>query len=190
MSFDSPFSVQDAVIICLAAAFTQEEWAGLRFHTGAFGTGEAIECCPSGSLLVETGPLTSSDDLGRRWLGRPNGCVELQQIVVVTYRRCYTSQTAQGRKRKDEDLTAQGRALEASGWAAVQALSCCSEYLLRFVSLRPDTPAACAGWTLTLDATVKVCAGCTPNVTPFEVPSTPMPQHISMPTGGIGVAPP
>lgn len=162
-SFASPFAVQDAVIVCLAAAFTVEEWDALRMHTGAAGTGESLECCPSGLLRVETGPLISSDDRGRRWLARPNGCVELQQIVVVTYRRCYTTQTVQGRNRKPEDVTVQGRSLEQSGWAAVEALTCCPDYLLNFVSLTPDRPEACAGWTLTLDATIKVCASsCAP----------------------------
>lgn len=187
MSFDSPFDLQDAVLVCLASAFTVEEWEALRFHTGSAGTGSAIPCCPAGLLRVETGPMIPNDDLGRRWLARPNGCITMQQIILVTYRRCYTSQTKQGTKRKDEEITAQGRSLEASGWAAVLAMACCPDYLIRFGGLTYDEPESCAGWTMTLDGDVKVCAAaCTPEIPSVQPPMT-TPPHPSM-TVAIGVA--
>lgn len=158
-SFASPAALQDALIDCLSNAFTEAEWDALDVYKGHLGTGHTLACCPGGLLRVETGPLMSSDDRGRRWLGRPNGCVELDQIIVVTYRQCYKVANAAGGKIKRTELDAQGMGLQRSAWDVIEALACCSESLIRFVSMIPDEPAACSGWTLTVDAPVKVCAG-------------------------------
>lgn len=157
-SFSSPFDVQDAVIVCLAAAWTAEEWDALRIHTGEAGTGEPLSCCPHGLLRVETGSLIPGDELGRRWLGRPNGCVDLVQTIIVTWRQCYQSQTSQGKTKKDVDIVSMGRDLEFRRWRAIEALACCSEYQLRLVASTPDPIEACAGFTISLDATIRVCS--------------------------------
>lgn len=162
--FSNPAQVQDAIIVCLARAFTAEEWQGMQFHKGELGTGHAIDCCKGSVLRVETGDIVPNDTQGRRWLARTNGCVELDQQFVVTYKRCFNSLNAKGKVKTNAELQTQGQTLQELRWAAIEAMACCDDYLIRFVSSVPDRNLeTCAGFTLTLDATMKVCAGaCAP----------------------------
>lgn len=164
-TFANPEAIQDAVIVCLAGAFSEDDWSKLYVHKGSIGTGHLIDCCPDGLLRVEAGILIPEDPRGRRWLGRPSGCVDLSQQIVVTYRRCYKSvRVTSGKNLKPEEYTAQGLAMQASGWQAILALACCTDAILRFASMQFDDPAACTGWTLNVDATIRMCAGPCPTI--------------------------
>src|SRR5688500_4849445 len=115
--YPSPNAAAIAVLTCLSAAWTNDAWEVMTKYVGPRGTGHTLDCCPSGVIRVEFGPLYAED--GPVWLGKPNGgCVDLVQSIEVIYRECYTAVAKDGKRVSFEKLQASGAQLSASAWAA------------------------------------------------------------------------
>lgn len=150
--FASPAAALAQIVECLDG-FCE------RVHSGSFGSGASIDCCPC-LLRVETagarqieGPVSLVANVGK--------CHTLILDIAITYSECFAVLTKSSNPMPIADMTSQGLDMMQSWWTALQMLSCCepSNQMLRFASIVELAPEGqCASWVMMLECDIKFCS--------------------------------
>lgn len=160
--FSDPAQAIAALINCIISAIplcdSKDGLVPPRVHAGPDGTGEGLDCCPCGLLIVEDGdiePVPGGTTVGGRL------CKGYEQTYTVRYLTCFQPLTRGGTMKKVEDLTAEALALTQLRWDVLRAVSCCGSgscfRVQRMAAVRPE--GGCAGFELIVTAQLAAC-GC------------------------------
>ena len=136
-----------------------------RFFLGDEGVGGVIDCCSGDGqpiLRIESGGEQPAN--GAPFSFGKHGCIGMTMQVKVTFLTCFKTISKSGTVITDPAELSYTRVIQASRWAAIEALRCCRPASIRFVSSMPmNTDGKCSGWQLDLQADLSMCGECPPS---------------------------